>query len=287
MVQPSKVVTIPTLPEQVPTVALACSPLVYTARGYSLTLPWGTFSGAWPLLNIPDPMEVVNKTLDDLNVFLTPLSPLLDIADVVVAVANCIIGPVSAAIGPPPNPMAFISELATCAEGLIEKLAKLLNLIPGIRWVAMVVSFFDAILAYLSALLTRIRRLILLVVEITDTLGAATGAGAVALTAVVDCAREDVDIELTSLNESSPVIERLLGLVRFFYDATNTIIRWSDSEWDAETMPTLSDLPVFSDAPLQEDVNNAAELAPVMTLLRTLQQVRALIPISATSGTTA
>ena len=79
---------------------------------FSLTLPGGV---SIEHINL---MEVIQPAL-------TPLVPVFNIIDTVVAVFNCIKA-IPDSLGPPPDPTA----LAACLPDLAEKVDKLLKLIP-------------------------------------------------------------------------------------------------------------------------------------------------------------
>ena len=79
---------------------------------FSITLPGGVS------------MESINL-MEQIQPALTPLMPLFDIIDTVVAVFNCIKA-IPDTLGPPPDP----TVLAACIPELAEKVAKLLKLIP-------------------------------------------------------------------------------------------------------------------------------------------------------------
>ena len=81
---------------------------------------------------IPDPLSITlpgGVSMESINLMeqiqpaLTPLMPLFDIIDTVVAVFNCIKA-IPDTLGPPPDP----TVLAACIPELAEKVAKLLKL---------------------------------------------------------------------------------------------------------------------------------------------------------------
>ncbi len=75
-------------------------------------------------LDLPGGIEHVNL-MEVIQPALTPLVPLFDVVDTIVAVYNCMKA-IPDSLGPPPDPTA----IAICTPELGEKVAKLLRLIP-------------------------------------------------------------------------------------------------------------------------------------------------------------
>jgi hypothetical protein len=85
---------------------------------------------------IPDPFAIPlpgGIELEDVNLMtmiqpaLTPLVPLFDIIDTIVAIFNCIKA-IPDMLGPPPDP----TVLTACLPDLAKKLNKLLNMMPQV-----------------------------------------------------------------------------------------------------------------------------------------------------------
>lgn len=93
---------------------------------FGLTLPGGV---QIEHINL---MEVIQPAL-------TPLVPLFDIIDTIVAVFNCIKA-IPDTLGPPPDP----TVLAACLPDLAEKVAKLLKLIPQLSLPLLIVGLIGA-----------------------------------------------------------------------------------------------------------------------------------------------
>ena len=79
-----------------------------------------------PVITLPGGVSIQQFNLmEAIQPALTPLMPVFDIIDTVVAVFNCVKA-IPDSLGPPPDPTA----LAACIPELAEKVSKLLKLIP-------------------------------------------------------------------------------------------------------------------------------------------------------------
>ena len=99
---------------------------------------------------IPDPFQLTlpgGVTIEHINLMeiiqpaLTPLMPIFDIIDTVVAVFNCVKA-IPDTLGPPPDP----TVLAACLPDLAEKVAKLLKLIPQLSLPLLIVRLIDLVI---------------------------------------------------------------------------------------------------------------------------------------------
>ena len=102
------------------------------------------------LPEIPDPFNLTlpgGAQIEHINLMeviqpaLTPLVPIFDIIDTVVAVFNCIKA-IPDTLGPPPDP----TVLAACLPDLAEKVAKLLKLIPQLSIPLTIVGLIDLVI---------------------------------------------------------------------------------------------------------------------------------------------
>ncbi len=96
---------------------------------------------------IPDPFQITlpgGVTMEHINLMeviqpaLTPLVPLFNIIDTVVAVFNCIKA-IPDTLGPPPDPTA----IAACIPELAEKVNALLRLIPQLSLPYTIIGIID------------------------------------------------------------------------------------------------------------------------------------------------
>ena len=99
---------------------------------------------------IPDPLNLTlpgGVQIERINLMeviqpaLTPLVPIFDIIDTVVAVFNCIKA-IPDTLGPPPDP----TVLAACLPDLAEKVAKLLKLIPQLSLPLTIIGLIDLVI---------------------------------------------------------------------------------------------------------------------------------------------
>jgi len=99
---------------------------------------------------LPDPLSITlpgGVSMESINLMeqiqpaLTPLMPMFDIIDTVVAVFNCIKA-IPDTLGPPPDP----TVIAACIPELAEKVNKLLKLIPQLCLPYTIIGIIDLII---------------------------------------------------------------------------------------------------------------------------------------------
>lgn len=164
-------------------------------------------------LELGDPGDLTRGLLAQINGALTPLQPFFNTIDVIQAIVDCVQA-IPDAIGPPPDP----SAIAACIPGLVEKLNKLLQLLPPVSVPAMIRAILDVVIFALIALRADLQRFIL---EQNAILAAGTRAaelGNVELQLMVDCAQSNLDALLVNRNASLAPLNRLLGLLNLLLE---------------------------------------------------------------------
>ena len=92
-----------------------------------------------PVITLPGGVSIQQFNLmEAIQPALTPLMPVFDIIDTVVAVFNCVKA-IPDSLGPPPDPTA----LAACIPELAEKVSKLLKLIPQLSLPYTIIGIID------------------------------------------------------------------------------------------------------------------------------------------------
>ena len=212
---------------------------------------------------IPDPLSITlpgGVSMESINLMeqiqpaLTPLMPLFDIIDTVVAVFNCIKA-IPDTLGPPPDP----TVLAACIPELAEKVAKLLKLIPQLSIPFTIIGIIDLIIDVLRQARTMLLHLQAQMQQITGAIDRATDLEDAGLMAITSCAQANVAQEAANVGKSLAALGKLIGILNIFLELVG-----------APTIPDLSDL---AGTPLDEVV------PPIDAIVDQLTQVRDMVPV--------
>jgi len=212
---------------------------------------------------LPDPLSITlpgGVSMESINLMeqiqpaLTPLMPLFDIIDTVVAVFNCIKA-IPDTLGPPPDP----TVLAACIPELAEKVAKLLKLIPQLSIPLTIVGIIDLIIDVLRQARTMLLHLQAQMQQITGAIDRATDLEDAGLMAITSCAQANVAQEAANVGKSLAALGKLIGILNIFLELVG-----------APTVPDLSDL---AGSPLDEVV------PPLDAIVDQLTQVRDMVPV--------
>ncbi|PID38257.1 MAG: hypothetical protein CSA65_09655 [Proteobacteria bacterium] len=223
-------------------------------------ITWGC---AFEIPEIPDPFSITlpgGVSMESINLMeqiqpaLTPLMPVFDIIDTVVAVFNCIKA-IPDSLGPPPDPTA----LAACIPELAEKVAKLLKLIPQLSLPLTIVGIIDLIIDTLRQARSLLLHLQAQMQQIAGAIDRATELEDAGLMAITSCAQANVAQEAANVGKSLAALGKLIGLLNIFLELVG-----------APTVPDLSDL---AGSPLDEVV------PPLDAIVDQLTQVRDMVPV--------
>jgi hypothetical protein len=170
---------------------------------------------------------------------LTPLMPLFDIIDTVVAVFNCVKA-IPDSLGPPPDPTA----LAACIPELAEKVAKLLRLIPQLSLPYTIIGIIDLVIDTLRQARSQLMHL---QQQMQQILGATS------------CAQANVAQEAANVGKSLASLGKLIGILNIFLGIVGG--------------PEVPDLSNLAGRPL-DDV-----IPPIDAIIEALQTVRSAVPV--------
>ena len=198
-------------------------------------------------------MEAINL-MEQLQPALTPLVPLFNIIDTVVALFNCVEA-IPDSLGPPPDP----TVLAACLPDLAEKVEALLKLIPQLSLPYTIIGILDLLIDTLRQARSQLLHLQAQLQQILGAIDRATELEDAGLSAIISCAEANVAQEAANVGKSLAALGKLIGLVNLFLGMIG-----------AQEAPDLSDL---AGLPL-EDV-----IEPIDALIDTLQTVRDAVPL--------
>jgi hypothetical protein len=206
-----------------------------------LTLPGG------PSIEHMDLLQVVQPAL-------TPLMPIFNIIDAVVAVFECIKA-IPQTIGPPPDPTA----LATAIPDLAQKVGKLLGLIPQLSLPLTVVGLIDLILDTLRKTRDQLKHLQERLESISTTSARALELDDPGLLDIALCAEANVAQEAANLGKALGSIGQLIALMNIFLGMIGG--------------PEIPDLAELSGKPLDQ------VLDPLDAIVGVLEDARAVVPV--------
>jgi hypothetical protein len=162
---------------------------------------------------IPLPGGIEIEDIDLLKVIqpaLTPLVPLFNIIDTVVALFNCIKAIPDAIAGLDPT------VLAACIPELAEKLDKLLNMVPQVSLPRLVKRLLLLILDNLERVRIKLLHLQRQMTRILKVVDRATNLDDAGLAAIAVCAQSNVAQEGRNVGKNLASLGRLFGLINLF-----------------------------------------------------------------------
>ena len=208
---------------------------------FSITLPGGVT------------MESLNL-LEQIQPALTPLVPLFNIIDTVIAVFNCIKA-IPDSLGPPPDP----TVLAACIPELAEKVNALIKLLPQLSLPYTIIGIIDLVIDTLRQARSQLLHLQQQMVQILGAIDRATELEDAGLMAITSCAQANVAQEAANVGKSLASLGKLIGLLNLFLGMVG-----------GPEVPDLSDL---AGRPLDDAI------APIDAIIETLQGVRDAVPV--------
>jgi hypothetical protein len=212
---------------------------------------------------IPDPLAITlpgGVTIQQINLMeaiqpaLTPLMPIFDIIDTVVAVFNCVKA-IPDSLGPPPDPTA----LAACIPELAEKVAKLLRLLPQLSLPYTIIGIIDLVIDTLRQARSQLVHLQQQMQQILGAIDRATELEDAGLMAITSCAQANVAQEAANVGKALASLGKLIGLLNIFLGMVGA--------------PEVPDLSTLAGRPL-DDV-----LPPIDAIIEALQTVRGAVPV--------
>ncbi len=185
---------------------------------------------------------------------LTPLMPLFDILETVLALFDAVKA-VPETIGPPPDPTA----LAEALQKVAEKIVGLLRLVPQLSLPFTIVGLVDLILHTLS----EARDILVALQARAEALGAADERarelGDAQLLEIVECARANIEQEAANLGKRLGALGTLIGILNLFTSMIGA--------------PEVPDLSSLSGESLD------AVVEPLDALVDVLTAVRSAVPL--------
>lgn len=185
---------------------------------------------------------------------LTPLMPLFDILETVLALFDAVKA-VPESLGPPPDPSALIEAL----QKLAEKVAGLLRLVPQLSLPFTIVGLVDLIIDTLSKARDLLVHLQARMEAVERVEARARELGDAQLLAIAACARANVEMETANLGASLGALGKLIAVLNVFTSMVGA--------------PEVPDLSSLSGEALDTIVE------PLDALVEVLRGVRRAVPL--------
>ena len=212
---------------------------------------------------IPDPFAIPlpgGIEIEDVNLMkmlqpaLTPLVPLFDIIDTIVAIFNCIKA-IPDMLGPPPDP----TVLTACLPDLAKKLNKLLNMLPQVALPRLIKRCLKLAVETLRTVRSQLMHLQAQMLQILGTIDRAKELKDAGLMAIAQCAQANVATEAANVGKSLAALGKLLGLINLVLGLLGG--------------PKVPDLSKLAGRPLDDT------LPPLNELIKVLSAAESAIPV--------
>lgn len=154
----------------------------------------------------PSLYQLARSALGQANAALAPLTPLFDIIETLVAIKDCVTA-IPDALGPPPDP----SKLAACVPNLIEKIEKVIALLPPASVLLTIAQLLDVIIAILQGCIDELRAVLRLLDRISR---ARLLAGRVpGLLSIIDCGQQSAEAQMSNIERAMASINPIIELI--------------------------------------------------------------------------
>lgn len=185
-----------------------CLECVVPPQKLCVTMP----GGASLCVNLPDATppnasEVARAMLAQVNAALTPLTPLFNIIDAVVSIVACVQAIPDAIIKLDP------SGIIQCVPEMVQKLSKLLAIIPPLSIPITIRDILAVIIAFLSGLKSDLEDAKIQLNRILVAQLKAAQPGNSKLLDVISCAQATFDAMMAHIREGAAPLNRLIGLL--------------------------------------------------------------------------
>ncbi len=151
------------------------------------------------------------KLLDMAQPALAPLAPLFTVIETMTAII-AVLEAIPDALGPPPDPAKLSSTLAD----LKDKVERLVLLLPQAALPATLVAIVDILIAELQTVRRELLTLQLQAEQVRKTRMTADSLVDAALSAIADCAEENINREASNLARALASLQSLLTVVGMF-----------------------------------------------------------------------
>jgi hypothetical protein len=214
------------------------------------------------LPEIPDPFAITlpgGISIQDIDLLsaiqpaLTPLMPVFQIIDVVVAVFNCVKAIPDCLAPPSPGP------LLQCFPDLAAKIAKLLKLIPQLSLPLTIVGIIDLLIDTLQKAKRMLVHLQQQITSILEAIDIGTNLNDAGLLQICVCSEANVNQEAANLGKMLASLGKLIAILNIFLGLVGA--------------PEIPDLSSLAGTPLD------IAIKPIDAIIKLLTSVRSAVPV--------
>lgn len=228
----------------------ACVHITAANQDLKVTLPGGAeLAPNLPFGDFPGPLDVAKALLGQINTALSPLVPVFNVIDLGLSLFEFAKKAATLSIG---DMIEALKKVASNAD-------KLLSMVPQLSIPIMILNIVDMIIAMLNGIVSELNVLVQETERIAQAHTTATNLGNAEMSAILDCASENVTIQMQAFNAGLAPLNRLIGLINLL----------------GALVPGFPTLPPLDD--FSEDASEALE--EITELLTTIQNIRNAIPL--------
>ena len=185
---------------------------------------------------------------------LTPLMPLFNLLDAIIAIVNTVKA-IPESLGPPPDPTKLVKALSEMAK----KVAKLLRLVPQVSLPYTIIGVVDVVLDGLATLRTQLAYLEVQARQVARVTARAAELHDEGLDSVAACAKANLEMEAANLMKGLGAMGTLLGILDIFLGMVGG--------------PKVPDMSALSGKSLEDVV------APLDEVVKALEALRQAVPL--------
>jgi hypothetical protein len=199
------------MPNLIPSILDLCHPMTLSPGPQCITFPGGAELCAQMGFETGDLTEITKSLLGQVNAAMMPLIPAFDLMDVALSVLECIKA-IPDSLGPPPDP----SKILKCIPKLKEAVDKVLKLIPIVSIPALAKSLIEVLITALLGVKLNLLAMLKRQTSLIDAANNANQLGNLTFKTAVDCAQQNLDIQVQNIGAGMLPLNRLISLLNFF-----------------------------------------------------------------------
>lgn len=195
----------------IPSLESLCIECLVPPQGLCVTMPGGIpVCASHPMATPPTASEVAGAMFAQLNSALAPLAPVFNIIDAIAALAAC------AQAVPKSIKELDPTEITKCIPDLVEKVSKLMSLVPVLSIPVMIKDIINVIIAFLEGLKSELEgaKLYLEAIAAAQLKAAQPGNGG--LLSAISCAQSQYSAYMQNIGVTATPLNRLMGTLNAF-----------------------------------------------------------------------
>jgi hypothetical protein len=187
-----------------PAIADLCRALDEYPEDLCVALPGGAIICAQANGLPPSLYALARGLLGQASSALAPLTPIFDIIEAIVGLLECVKA-IPDALGPPPDP----SKLTSCIPNLVEKVNKLLRLLPAFSVPVLIRDILNALIVACNGAIVELEA----IQTMLNNIATARSIGNLSLLEAIDCEERSVAVEMDNLTRAFGAINSMIELL--------------------------------------------------------------------------